>query len=248
MEIHCYGDSHTKYFGESTLIRWGEHKKIGEPKVSERSMVAASAKGFANGPDSRFAYRKFTRLVAEDNPLFVCMNFGLVDADAGIYYRKYVKNSTESVEDDLSKVYQAYVARVVESLPDQTIIFKGLNPSTICIQQYFNNYIFQNITKRVTQENTRKEIAERMKSDPTDIEQHAKNNCIAAILLKEAVIKAGYKYFDIRDTLMDPKTAGLCAIQFLPAQHDNHVVDSLLVRLAHRKAVIDCMNQAVNHV
>ena len=191
MEIHCYGDSHTKYFGESTTMRWGGYKRDTEPKVHERSMIAASAKGFQNAEKSRFAFRKFTRLVAEDNPLFICMNLGLVDADAGIYFRKYVKNTKQSLEADLAPTFKGYVEQVAKTVADCTIIFKGLNPSTISVQHYFDSYVFRNITKRVTQEEDRIKVDDLMKENPTTIAQHAKNNCEAAELLKDAVEKAG---------------------------------------------------------
>lgn len=228
------------------MIRWSGYVDVAEPKVSERSMIAASAKGFANGAASRFAFRKFQRLIAEDDPIFICMNFGLVDADAGLYFRKYVKDTKQSVEADLAPTYRAYVARVKETMsdPDQHVVFKGLNPTTITAQDYFNSYVFRNITKRISQEDQRLGVADRMRDIPTTIAEHAANNCEAAEILRDAVESAGYEYFDLRAELSDPEFPGLAARQFLPAQHDNHVVDSLDVRVHHRRAVIAAMKRA----
>lgn len=244
MEIFCYGDSHTKYFGESTMLRWGGFVPIEEPKVRERSMMAASARGLANAETSRFVFKKLQRLVDADNPIWVCMNLGLVDADAGIYYRKYVKQSDISAEADFAQTYADYVKTVRQILPDQTIVFKGLNPSTIAAQHYFDNYVQTNITKRIPDQKIRAQVAERMETDKTTIKAHGELNCLAAELLKDAVEKAGFVYFDLRKDLESADRPGICRDEFLPGPHDNHIVDNLMARKLHRRGVINAMNDA----
>lgn len=237
MEILCFGDSHARYFKKSNMLGWGGTLGPSTPKIIAYDYVAASAKGFAAGERSRFAYKKFMRDLATHDAANVCLAYGQVDAEVGFYYRKYVAGTAGSAEADLSSVYRDYVAMAKTTLPDARIVFKGPNPSTMRMDTQLTRYVFMRLTARVPQQAERDRIWDTILSDPPTVHDHARLNCLASDLLAQAVRAAGYHVFDIRNEIQDPDHPGLARWDFVPAESDVHLTDSLVVRRACQTAL-----------
>jgi hypothetical protein len=233
MDIFCFGDSHSKYFKKCNTLTWSGVLSNTAPKVTAFDSVAASAKGFAAGPKSRFAYKKFMRDFEANAPEFVCLAYGQVDAEVGYYFRKYVQGSTATPEDDLGSVYDAYIAMANETVPARPIVFKGPNPSTLRIDTQLLNYIYRRLVVRISKESERTDIWNRMNDDPPVYQEHARINVIANTLLREKVEKAGHVFFDIRAETEDPDHPGMARWEFVPAESDVHLTDSYHVRRAY---------------
>ncbi|MDN3714132.1 hypothetical protein QWZ10_24340 [Paracoccus cavernae] len=155
------------------------------PKITAFDYVAASAKGFAAGEKSRFAYKKFMRDVTEKAPDFICLAYGQVDAEVGYYYRKYVAGSTASPEADLSAVYEAYVAMAGQVLPGRKLVFKGLNPSTLRNETQLVTYAYRRLTARMTDEGERQALADVLANAGLTVAAHAGINRMANEILAQ---------------------------------------------------------------
>lgn len=233
MDIFCFGDSHARYFRKANTLGWAGVMSNTTPRVIAFDYVAASAKGFAAGAESRFAYKKFCRDFNENAPDYVCMAFGQVDAEVGHYFRKYVRNSTESAEADLSRVYDDYIAMAAATVSSRPLIFKGPNPSTLRIDEQLALYTFRRLVTRISVTAERDAIWEKIKLNPPQPAAHGAINQMAAELLKTKVEKAGHLYFDIRSAVEDPSASGLAGWEFVPAESDVHLCDSFHLRKAH---------------
>lgn len=237
MDIFCFGDSHARYFKKCNTLSWSGVIGATAPKVTAFDYVAASAKGFAAGEKSRFAYKKFRRDYDSAVPEFVCMAYGQVDAEVGFYFRKYVKGFTGSPEADLSAVYADYVHMAEATVPRRPLVFKGLNPTTLRIDTQLLNYAYRRLVVRVTAEAERAEIWDKMNEAPPLPDDHARINRLANDILRDKVEKAGHLFFDIRDVVEDPARPGAARWDFVPAEGDVHVTDSYHVRRAYAQAL-----------
>lgn len=234
MEIFCFGDSHSRYFKKSNMMGWSGVLTPSSPKITAFDYVAASAKGFAAGEKSRFAYKKFMRDVTEKAPDFICLAYGQVDAEVGYYYRKYVAGSTASPEADLSAVYEAYVAMAGQVLPGRKLVFKGLNPSTLRNETQLVTYAYRRLTARMTDEGERQALADVLANAGLTVAAHAGINRMANEILAQKARAAGHGFFDIRDTAGDPAHQGLAAWCYVPAESDVHLTDCFEIRAAYQ--------------
>lgn len=233
MNIFCLGDSHTRYFKKANTLAWSGILSRTSPSVTAFDYVAASAKGFAAGPTSRFAYRSFRRDYEANCPDFICLGYGQVDAEMGFYFRKFVKGYTGSAEADLSGVFDAYIQMAEATVKTRPLVFKGPNPSTLRIDIQLLTHSFQRLVVRITDTEERKVIWTAMNERPPSVTDHAMNNCTAAAILKSKVEKAGHIYFDIRSEVEDSATPGMARWEHVPAISDVHLCDSFHVRKAH---------------
>lgn len=234
MEIFCFGDSHSRYFKKSNMLTWCGTLTATTPKVTAYDYVAASAKGFAAGEKSRFAYKKFMQDVERHDANFICLAYGQVDAEVGYYYRKFVSGSTDSAEADLSMVYQAYIDMAKSVLPGKKIVFKGLNPTTLRNDTQLLHYAFKRLTARNTSQQDRERLWDRLGGASLDAAEHARINELANEILSTMTIAAGHGFFDIRDVASDPKSSGQADWSFVPAESDVHLTDCLRIRSAYQ--------------
>lgn len=239
MDIFCFGDSHARYFKKANTLGWANVLTNTSPRIIAFDYVAASAKGFAAGENSRFAYKKFRRDFEDNAPEYVCMAYGQVDAEVGYYFRKYVKGFTGSAEADLSAVFDDYIRMAEATVPSRPLVFKGPNPSTLRIDTQLLNYAFRRLVVRITKAAERDAIWEDMNTRPPSPQDHAMINRTAADLLKSKVEKAGHIYFDIRKDVEDPAAPGMARWDFVPAESDVHLCDSFHVRRAHATRLFD---------
>lgn len=233
MMIFCFGDSHTRYFKRTNTMAWSGVLSRTTPSVTAFDYVAASAKGFAAGLGSRFAYRSFSRDYERSASDFVCLGYGQVDAEMGFYFRKYVKGYQGSAEADLSGVFDAYIKMAEATVKTRPLVFKGPNPSTLRIDTQLLNNAFKRLVVRITSTDERAAIWADMNERPPAVADHAMINRTAAELLKSKVEKAGHIYFDIRSEVEDSTTPGLARWEHVPAESDVHLCDSFHVRKAH---------------
>lgn len=233
MDIYCFGDSHSRYFKKANTLGWGGIVTSTSPRVTAFDYVAASAKGFAAGEASRFAYRKFCRDYQAAEPEFVCLGYGQVDAEVGCYFRRYVKGYGGSAEADLSAVYNDYVGMAETTVPLRPLVFKGPNPSTMRIDAQLLRYVYQRLVVRITRESERAAIWAEMQSSPPEVAEHGRINAMAAEMLRAKVEAAGHIYFDIRSEVEDPSAPGFARWEHVPADSDVHLCDSFHVRRAH---------------
>lgn len=236
MEIFCFGDSHARYFKKCNMISWERPMGATPPKITAFDYVAASAKGFANGEKSRFAYKKFTRDLSSYDIKFLCMAYGQVDAEVGYYFRKFVNASTESAEADLSSVYDAYIEMILRTLPppDNKIVVKGINPSTLRNDTQLLNYVFRRLTARIQNQSERERIFSTLSDAALTSAQHAEINVLANELLREKAKNAGLGFFDIREVAEDKTHPGLADWSFVPAESDVHMTDCYPIRKAYQ--------------
>lgn len=237
MDIYCFGDSHARFFRRSNMLVWTGVLSSAAPRVTVFDYVAASAKGFAAGPASRFAYRKFCRDFDYHAPEYVCLAYGQVDAEVGFYYRRYVQGFTGSAEADLSQVYDDYIRMAEATVPWRPLIFKGPNPSTLRNETQLLNYAFRRLVVRIPKAAERDAILAVMTDSPPTPAAHAAINCAAAGLLKAKAEAAGHLYFDIRPAVEDPEAPGLARWDLIPSESDVHLCDSVHVRGAHAEAL-----------
>lgn len=239
MEICCFGDSHTRYFKKSNLLKWTGFLTSTSPKIIAFDYIAASAKGFAAGAKSRFTHKKFMTDLTARNPSFVCLAYGQVDAEVGFYYRQFVTEKSSSAEADLSAVFDAYVVTAKQALAGRRVVFKGLNPSTLRDDISLQEYVYRRTTKDISDKNLRQTIKDRIEASGLNSKDHGEINCIANDLLKERVEKAGMGFFDIRASTEDPTTPGLASWAYIPADMDVHLVDSCEVRVAYQSELFE---------
>lgn len=233
MDIFCFGDSHSRYFKKANTLGWAGIASGARPHVMAFDYVAASAKGFAAGANSRFAYRKFCRDYEAAAPDYVCLAYGQVDAEVGYYFRKYVKGFGGSAEADLSSVFDDYIRMAEATVPLRPLVFKGPNPSTLRINTQLLRYAYQRLVVRINREAERTAIWNDMQSRPPEVAEHGRINCLAAELLRAKVEAAGHIYFDIRPEVEDPQAPGMARWEHVPADSDVHLCDSFHVRRAH---------------
>ncbi|WP_143811487.1 hypothetical protein [Paracoccus seriniphilus] len=219
------------------MLSWTGAITSTSPKLHVFDYVAASAKGFSAGEKSRFAYKKFMKDFTTHDPNFICLNYGQVDAEVGYYFRKYVTGSASSPEEDLHEVYRAYVNKVRHVLSDKSIVFKGLNPSTLRNETQLRNYVYRRLTARMTTEDERAKVWRNISDSEISVESHAKINCLANDILREAASSAGFSFFDIREIAGDASTPGLARWEFIPAESDVHLIDCLSIRKAYHSTL-----------
>lgn len=239
MDIFCFGDSHARYFKKASTLSWAGITSGSVPRVIAFDYVAASAKGFAAGESSRFAYKKFCRDFERHQPEYVCMAYGQVDAEVGYYFRRYVKGFTGSAEADLASVYDAYIAMAEATIPLRPLVFKGPNPSTLRIEAQLLNYAYRRLVARISKSAEREAIWNHMSANPPTTAEHAAINRTVAELLKAKVEKAGHLYFDIRSAVEDGLVPGMAKWDYIPAESDVHLCDSFYARQAHATRLFD---------
>lgn len=233
MDIHCFGDSHARFFRKANTLAWAGVVSHTSPRVVAFDYVAASAKGFAAGEASRFAYKRFRRDYEMTEPDFVCLGFGQVDAEVGFYFRKHVRGFTGSAEADLSSVYDAYIRMAESAIRVRPLVFKGPNPSTLRIDTQLQRYVSQRLVVRMTRESERAAILADLQARPPEVAEHGRINSLAAELLRASAEAAGHVYFDVRAELEDPQSIGMARWEHVPADSDVHLCDSFHVRRAH---------------
>jgi hypothetical protein len=242
MDIFCFGDSHARYFKKANTLGWAGVMSGTTPRIIAFDYVAASAKGFAAGENSRFAYKKFCRDFEQHAPEFVCMAYGQVDAEVGHYFRKYVKKDPQSAEADLSGVFDDYIRMAETIVPSRPLVFKGPNPSCMRNDTQLLNYAFRRLVVRISKAAERDAIWADMNENPPTPAHHARINAMAADLLRTKAEKAGHLYFDARSAVEDPDMPGMAKWDYIPAESDVHLCDSFLVRRAHIEGLFNAFD------
>lgn len=237
MNILCVGDSHTRYF----MMTGYHYRNFGVqagPKVLALPLTAASAAGFAKGPESRFAYRSVKAQAPTFNYDMLCYNFGQVDAEAGVYYGRYVLCRDETDEDYFTRVYSSYLDQCAAFADTTPFVIKGLNTSCLIDDRAVALQVFGMTTRRIKVQSEREEIQKRLEDADTTVEAHAKRNALANDILKSLAKKKGISFFDIRDAVEDPNMPGLTDTPYLPHNPDIHLVKSYYVIRAHYQGLM----------
>lgn len=232
MKVFCIGDSHTWYF-QLTGYHYSTFGLNAGPRLIAHPLMAASAAGFAKGPDSRFAYGSAVKVTKDVDFDQLCYNFGQVDAEAGVYYGRYVAERDESDEAFFHRIYAGYLDQCAAFADGKPYVVKGINPSCLISDNAVFTQVFNMITRRVTDMDAREKVKARIEEAGLSVASHAKLNVLANEVLRDLAAKRGVRAFDIRDDVEDPTMPGLADEMFLPETLDIHLVRSYFVMKAH---------------
>ncbi len=243
MKILVVGDSHSQYFGITPQLR-AAYPALTGTACELRTVHGATITGFGKRASSLGTRNVIVALLKESPPDFLVLNFGQVDIELGIPYRKYMKFEEINLKDIIRNFVEIY-RTFIESLdfPNDRILVKGVNLSVLVHDrnkaiQYIKRIVA--INEDPAEEETG--VIERMKADfPNDFQRDATvrhfNACTA-----EAMAAIGVSYFDLNAALFDERT-GLISSRYIPSGRDHHLVDSVEVRKMHWQALLREINE-----
>lgn len=238
MKVLAIGDSHSQYFGITPQLR-ALFPALGGIHAEVVPVHGSTIAGFGKRSSTLGTRNVLMDSLHTYSPDILVLNFGQVDVELGLPYRKYVKLEDTSVSSLIEGFSETY-ARFINELdfPPENIYVKGANLSVLA---YDRNkairYIKRIVTENIESPEEHEAIIERMRSAfPNDVER-------ASVVLhfNQAIAKSvqsiGASYFDINDVIRDIET-GLISSEFIPSGRDHHLVDSIAVRKIHWQALL----------
>lgn len=236
--ILCIGDSHSKYFDLNGYHYRAFGHRAG-PRFRAYPLMAASAAGFAKGKESRFAYRSAVKVASEVDFDQICFGFGQVDAEAGVYYGRYVLNRSESDEAYFTRIYAAYLDQCDAFSQGKPYVIKGLNPSCLVTEDCVKTHVFNMISRRIHQISERDAVMDNLEGASLTVEAHAARNDLANSILEQLCYERNIRSFNMRKELQDQDIKGLAAEAYVPARSDIHLAPSFFVSKLHYQRLIE---------
>lgn len=231
--VLVFGDSHTVYFGDARQV-FGYNNDYKNISVECHVKHGAAIAGFGKRQSTMNVKQQILDRLATNNYNFLVLNFGQVDIELGLFYRKFVKNENLSFETHVDNIIKIYLD-FIKSLPfdKKNILVKGINLPALCYSKpKWLDYINRIITENIVDTDEINLISEKMSHFYLDDHTRTNMNLLFNEKLKCELKKINVDYGDINDNLIDVNT-GLISLDFIPCRLDHHLVDSVGVRNYH---------------
>lgn len=238
LKVLAIGDSHSQYFGITPQLR-ALYPALGGVHAEVVPVHGSTIAGFGKRSSTLGTKNVIMDSLHSYSPDILVLNFGQVDVELGIPYRKYVKLEDTSVSwliEGFSETYARFINEL--DFPPENIYIKGSNLSVLA---YDRNkairYIKRIVTENIESPEEHEAIIERMRAAfPNDIERASVVSYFNQAIAR-SVKSIGASYFDINDDIRDIDT-GLISGEFIPSGRDHHLVDSIAVRKIHWQALL----------
>lgn len=241
MNFLIAGDSHARYFQITPQLKT-IHPALLNIQTDVQIFTAATITGFGKRESTLNVSSRLLEKIDHNAPDLLVLNFGQVDIELGIPYRRYVKGDTRDFRTQtksLIDAYQSFIDKI--QLPNDRIIVKGINLPVLC---YDRNkaikYVQRIVTENIEDPESSRQILNRMRKDfSSDIQRTVDAEAFNQ-LLNTSLREIGVRSFDINSSLRDESTS-LISTTFIPSRRDHHLADSLAVRRLHWQELLNAL-------
>ena len=228
-----FGDSHTVYFGDARQVLGydSNYKKL---DIDCNVKHGAAIAGFGKRQSTTNVKQKILEILKTNSHDYLLLNFGQVDVELGLFYRKFIKKENLSFKTHCENIIRIYI-EFIQSLPfdNNNILVKGINLPVLCYSKSkWLDYINRIITENIVDPNEVTLISREMENFYLCDHDRTSMALLFNERLKSELSKIKVEYGDINKDLLDEST-GLISTNFIPCKMDHHLVDSVGVRNYH---------------
>lgn len=236
-KIVVFGDSHSHYYDvkkvssshvmRDTSIYGYEIERIGFP--------GASVKGFGRRKTSTLNLTD-TIIQSIGSEDIVVLAFGQVDMELGLYYRRFVKDSNETLAEFIQDCLDSYKILIQATKKKaKHVIIKGINLPVMIDQSRAIEYTKRIITENLNNSSEIKivfnNLQQRLPGIFSRISIAEEFNQVLELMCFELEIE----YFDVNNDISYPN--GIVMEEFISAVSDIHLISSLKIRHIHFRAL-----------
>lgn len=231
--VLVFGDSHTVYFGDARQV-FGYNDSYMKLNIDCNVKHGAAIAGFGKRQSTTNVKNKLLEVLKTNSHDYLLLNFGQVDVELGLFYRKFIKNENISFNMHCQNIIRIYI-EFIQSLPFEKndILVKGINLPVLCYSKSkWLDYINRIITENIVDPSEVNLISKKM--EDFYLCDHSRTNMALLFneTLKSELSKINVEYGDINEELLDEST-GLISTNFIPCRMDHHLIDSVGVRNYH---------------
>lgn len=231
--VLVFGDSHTVYFGDARQV-FGFDNNYKKLDIDCNVKHGAAIAGFGKRQSTMNVKQKILEILKTNSHDYLLLNFGQVDVELGLFYRKFIKEENLSFKTHCTNIIKIYI-EFIKNLPfdNKNILVKGINLPVLCYSKSkWLDYINRIITENIVDPGEVTRISNKM--EDFYLCDHKRTNMALLFneILKSELSKINVEYGDINRELLDEST-GLISTNFIPCRMDHHLVDSVGVRNYH---------------
>lgn len=246
MNILIFGDSRSRYFNPTEQVVKLSKYDLNDVCLNTEVFQGGTINGFGKRESTLGLREKIQSAIKNKKPDFVCLAFGQVDVELGLYYRKYIKGDELDIDEwisDTIKTYKEFIASI-----ESPVVIKALNlPVLIHSRRKAINYTSRIISENVENSDDKKSIKKNMNDTfPSSHFRLLVTNKFNRELRE--MCRGEWAYFDTNDIFVD-KATGFAHSMFIPSGFDHHYVDSVYVRINMIEALLDSImsyNEVLN--
>lgn len=231
--IKIFGDSHAGYFNLTEKVRhsYPSLKEIKNRDYKLSVTHGASVKGLGKKSSRLNIAQAIGESISAGDTLV--LNFGQVDLELGYYYENVIKCRTIEPPIFIEELVTAYERFLLQTIPKVgKIIIKGVNIPVFRFQTFAENYIGKIITENINSQSEVHQKKIQLSNAILKVEDATKAAIDFNSRMEEiACNNRGLVYFDINSYLADEE--GLIKNEYIPANFDHHIVDTVYVRNIH---------------
>ena len=225
------GDSHAKCFfsqGQSPKIHGQNISVYGE------AMQAATVTGFGRSRSALNVNMRVRKMIQEhhQNSQQVVFALGQVDVELGLYYRWVVKGEMIEPEKLFHSITAQYISNIKALSGSLHPIIKGINQTVLKRQPQALRYTSRIILENESDPEKIATLKAKLREVYPSYDVRRFISTMFNDILADAAAKAGIRYFDINNAIVDKET-GEVADVYRPNFSDHHVVNSVAMHKLH---------------
>lgn len=245
-KILIFGDSHTRYFGITRNLN-DKNPEFRDLEIKITEVTGGSAVGLGRKESSLKTLDTLFRVLNTFEPDYICFAFGQVDIEAGIYYRRIIKQQTFNLKEHIESVCSIYlksISAIIEhkNISNKRVCIKGVNISSLTENKNDAvDYTMKYIAKDIEDIELLSFYRSNLYSVFPDIMERFQIHHYFNETLKSKS-DGVFSYFDINDHLSDIENPAYCKPMFISSELDHHIVDSLYSREIHIRELLKALN------